>query len=51
MSRRGPAESLTLDDWQTVVDVNLTSVFALSQAFAKERIATQLCVAGRECAR
>lgn len=41
MSRRGPAESLTLEDWQTVVDVNLTSVFALSQAFAKERIATQ----------
>jgi gluconate 5-dehydrogenase len=41
MSRRGPAENITLDDWQTVVDVNLTAVFALSQAFANERIAAQ----------
>ena len=42
MSRRGPAHQLTLDDWQAVIDLNLTSVFALSQAFAKERIASKL---------
>jgi gluconate 5-dehydrogenase len=41
MSRRGPAHELTLDDWQAVLDLNLTSVFALSQAFAKERIASK----------
>jgi gluconate 5-dehydrogenase len=41
MSRRGPAETLTLDDWQTVMDLNLTAVFALSQAFARERIAAK----------
>jgi gluconate 5-dehydrogenase len=41
MSRRGPAEQLTLDDWQTVIDLNLTAIFALSQAFAKERIAAR----------
>ncbi|HTN75104.1 MAG TPA: glucose 1-dehydrogenase [Pirellulaceae bacterium] len=41
MSRRGPAHELTLDDWQTVMDLNLTAVFALCQAFAKERIASQ----------
>ena len=40
MSRRGPAHELTLDDWQAVLDLNLTSVFALSQAFAQERIAS-----------
>jgi gluconate 5-dehydrogenase len=36
---RGPAESLSLYDWQKTLDVNLTAVFALSQAFAKQRIA------------
>jgi gluconate 5-dehydrogenase len=41
MSRRGPAHELSLDDWQAVLDLNLTSVFALSQAFAKERIASK----------
>lgn len=40
MSRRGPAHELSLEDWQAVLDLNLTSVFALSQAFAKERIAS-----------
>ena len=40
MSRRGPAHELTLGDWQAVIDLNLTSVFALSQVFARERIAT-----------
>lgn len=41
MSRRGPAHELSLDDWQVVIDLNVTSLFALSQAFAKERIATK----------
>ena len=40
MSRRGPAHELSLADWQAVVDLNLTAMFALSQAFAKERIAS-----------
>jgi gluconate 5-dehydrogenase len=30
---------LTLDDWRTVIDLNLTAAFALSQAFARDRIA------------
>jgi gluconate 5-dehydrogenase len=38
-TRRGPAHELSLDDWQTVLDLNLTSVFELSRCFAKERIA------------
>ena len=36
--RRGPAETLSLKDWNFVINLNLSSVFALSQAFAKERI-------------
>ncbi len=39
IQRRGPAEELSLDDWQAVLDVNLTSFFAMSQAFAKHCIA------------
>lgn len=39
-TRRGPAHELTLEDWQTVVDLNLSSVFELSRCFAKERIAS-----------
>jgi 2-deoxy-D-gluconate 3-dehydrogenase len=31
---RGPAEDFALEDWQRIVDVNLTSVFALVQAAA-----------------
>jgi gluconate 5-dehydrogenase len=41
MSRRGPAHELSLDDFQAVLDLNLTSVFALSQAFARQRIASK----------
>lgn len=41
MSRRGPAEQLSLEDWQAVIDVNMTAIFALSQAFASERIAAK----------
>lgn len=40
MTRRGPAHELTLKDWDDVLTVNLKSVFALSQEFAKERIAS-----------
>jgi gluconate 5-dehydrogenase len=39
MSRRGPAEEISLADWQAVVDLNLTAMFATCQAFAKDRIA------------
>ncbi len=35
---RGPADELSLEDWQRVLDVNLTSAFVLCQA-AGERMA------------
>ena len=37
-TRRGPAEKLTADDWNFVINLNLTAIFRLCQAFAKERI-------------
>ncbi len=33
---RAPAEDTTLEDWQTVLQVNLTSVFQLSQLVARD---------------
>ena len=39
IQRRGPAEELSIEDWQAVLDVNVTSFFAMSQAFAKHCIA------------
>ncbi len=39
-SRRAPAHELTAQDWQETIDVNLSSVFFMSQAFARERIAS-----------
>ena len=39
--RRGPAEEITLADWNLVMDVNVTAMFALCQAFARERIGSQ----------
>jgi gluconate 5-dehydrogenase len=39
MSRRGPADELTMADWQAVVDLNLTAMFAACTAFARQRIA------------
>lgn len=39
-TRRGPAETFTLADWNFVINLNLTAVFTLSQAFAKECIKT-----------
>jgi len=35
---RGPAEEVSLADWDHTIQLNLTAVFALSQAFARERI-------------
>jgi len=35
MIRRAPAVDTSFDDWQSVLDVNLTSVWALSQAVAR----------------
>ena len=41
-TRRGPAESISTDDWQFVMTLNVTSVFVLSQAFAQDRIHRKL---------
>lgn len=38
-TRRAPAESLSMEDWNAVISLNLTAVFALSQAFARHLIA------------
>ncbi|MDZ7373342.1 MAG: SDR family oxidoreductase [candidate division KSB1 bacterium] len=40
IQRRAMALDLSLADWQDVLTVNLTSVFVLCQAFARERIAS-----------
>ncbi|CAB1064207.1 Oxidoreductase, short-chain dehydrogenase/reductase family [Olavius sp. associated proteobacterium Delta 1] len=37
-TRRGPAETLTAEDWQFVINLNMTATFTLCQAFARERI-------------
>jgi len=37
---RGPSEDIALETWRTVIEVNLTAVFAMSQAFARERISS-----------
>jgi gluconate 5-dehydrogenase len=37
-TRRGPAEAITAEDWNFVINLNLSAVFALCQAFGKERI-------------
>lgn len=39
-TRRGPAEALSIEDWNFVINLNMTAVFKLCQAFAKERIKT-----------
>jgi NAD(P)-dependent dehydrogenase (short-subunit alcohol dehydrogenase family) len=36
--RRGPAETLSMEDWNFVINLNMTAVFKLCRAFAKERI-------------
>jgi gluconate 5-dehydrogenase len=39
-TRRGPAEELSLADWDENITINLTAVFALCQAFARQAIRT-----------
>jgi gluconate 5-dehydrogenase len=38
IQRRAPFEQLSLEDWQAVLDTNLTSVFIISQLVAKRMI-------------
>jgi gluconate 5-dehydrogenase len=37
-TRRGPAETMSSEDWDFVINLNLTSVFTLCRAFARQRI-------------
>jgi gluconate 5-dehydrogenase len=37
-TRRGPAETITTEDWNFVLNLNVTAVFTLCRAFAGERI-------------
>ncbi len=39
ITRRAPAEDLTIADWNDTLAINLTAVFLLSQAFARSCIA------------
>ncbi len=36
--RRGAAETLTTEDWNYVINLNITAAFTLCQAFARQRI-------------
>jgi gluconate 5-dehydrogenase len=36
--RRGPAETITTEDWNFVLNLNVTAVFKLCRAFARDRI-------------
>jgi gluconate 5-dehydrogenase len=40
-TRRGSAEILTSEDWNFVININMTAVFTMCQAFGKERIKSQ----------
>jgi len=40
-TRRAPADVLSMEDWNDVIELNLTAVFALSQAFARHLIAAK----------
>lgn len=37
-TRRGPADTLTAEDWNFVINLNMTATFTLCQAFARQRI-------------
>jgi gluconate 5-dehydrogenase len=37
-TRRGPADTLTAEDWDFVINLNMTATFSLCQQFARERI-------------
>lgn len=39
MTRRTPAEEIDITEWDAILSLNLTSVFVLSQAFARQLIA------------
>ena len=39
ITKRGPAEMLSLEDWHEVMAINVSAVFAMSQAFARRLIA------------
>ena len=41
MTKRASAENLSLDDWHEVLAINLSAVFAMSQAFARQLIAAE----------
>jgi len=37
-TRRGPADTLTAEDWNFVINLNMTATFTICQAFARQRI-------------
>jgi gluconate 5-dehydrogenase len=37
-TRRGPADTLSAEDWNFVINLNMTATFTLCQAFAREHI-------------
>jgi len=37
-TRRGPADTLTAEDWNFVINLNMTAAFTLCREFARERI-------------
>jgi len=37
-TRRGPAEALTTEDWNFVINLNMTATFTLCQVFARQHI-------------
>ena len=37
-TRRGPADTLTAEDWNFVINLNMTATFKLCQEFARQRI-------------
>jgi gluconate 5-dehydrogenase len=41
VNRRGPAEEISVEDWDAVLDLNLKAMFLLSQAFARALMATE----------
>jgi gluconate 5-dehydrogenase len=38
VTRRGPAETITSEDWNFVLNLNVTAAFTLCRAFARQRI-------------
>jgi gluconate 5-dehydrogenase len=42
-TRRGPADTLSAEDWNFVINLNMTATFTLCQAFAREHIKNGKC--------